>query len=357
MANIVKSNTIQLDELLLANLHRVLGMSHTEVAIAAGIAVTTWYRLMKEPQRFTVQQLLDLSNGLHIPVRYFFSDRQTIGTINRKGCVVNYDYKNCYYDSDAIRKLIKESTRISWQDAAEITGINAFRVKESLLAVYRLPATRLINFCNAFDLNLFDYIIDPNVPVKSTEIEASRTLLALPPYDADEKSESNSSMHLEIYELRRQLFDTRQELAFLRQKQNPNNTLRNEIKAPVTFFSGIRIKYNTNDLTEPLCTWFQKLTVKTPYDTFFFARTGAEYNSVRFFTENNIMFYEAKCDPDLANQLFREGIMPGKIFADSMREDTTIIELHADLVANAREDRTDTADLAKFKMEMIEKFG
>ena len=357
MADINSLNTIHFNEFLLANLHLILGMPRAEVAVAARIAVTTWYRITKEPQRLTVQQLLDISNGLHIPVRHFFSDRKITGTINRKDYVVNYDYKNCYYDSDAVRKLIKESTTISWKDAADVTGIHAFRVKESLLAVYRLPVTRLINFCNAFDLNIFDYIIDPNAPVKSNEIEASTTSFAPTAYDAEEKTENNSSMRLEIYELRRQLYDTRQELAYLRQKQNPNNMLRNEIKAPVTFFSGMRVLYDTKDLTEPLRTWFQKLTVKTPYDTFFFAKTGAEYNSVRFFTEDGIMFYEAKCDSDLANLLFREGIMPGKISADSMREDTTIIELRVDLVANAREDRADTADLAKFREKMIQKFG
>ena len=356
MANIIKSDTVQLNELLLTNLHKVLGMPHADVAIAAGIAVTTWYRLMKEPQRFTVQQLLNLSNGLHIPVRHFFY-RQTTHIGNRDDYVVNLDYKSCYYDSDAVRRLIKESTKISWQDAADVTGIHAFRVKESLLAVYRLPVTRLITFCNAFDLNLFDYIIDPNELATTSETEVATTSLSLVPFDTEEKPKNISSIRREIYELRRQLFDTRQELAFLRKKQNPNNMLRNEIKSPVTFYSGIRFLYDTTGLTEPLRTWFQKLIVKTPYDTFFFAKTGAEYNSIRFFTEDNTMFYEAKCDSDLANLLFREGIIPGKICADCVKDNSSIIELCANLVANAREDRKDTADFAMFKKKMIQKFG
>lgn len=356
MANAIKSDTVQLNELLLTNLHKVLDMPHADVASAAGIAVTTWYRLIKEPQRFTVQQLLNLSNGLHIPVRHFFY-RQITHLRNRDDYVVNFDYKNCYYDSDAVRRLIKESTTISWQDAADVTGIHSLRVKESLLAVYRLPVTRLINFCNAFDLNLFDFVIDQNAPATSSEIEVATTSLSLARYDTEEKPETISSIRLEMYELRRQLFDTRQELAFLRKKQSPNNMNKNEIKAPVVFFSGIRILYDTNGLTEPLRSWFQRLLVKFPYDTFFFAKTGDEYNSVRFYNGDGVMFYEARCESDLANHLFREGIMAGKISAESVKDDTGIIELHVDLVANADENRKDTFDFAMFRKEMIKKFG
>ena len=65
----------------------------------------------------------------------------------------------------------------------------------------------------------------------------------------------------------------------------------NEIKAPVIFYSGIRFLYDTTDLTEPLHTWFQKLIVKTPYDTFFFANCDAlltaNYESMLKFHKDN----------------------------------------------------------------------
>ncbi len=133
--------------------------------------------------------------------------------------------------------------------------------------------------------------------------------------------------------------------------------VKNIIKAPVTFFSGICILYDIKGLSEPLYTWFQQLITKSPYDTFFYAKTGDEYNSVKFFTEDGMVFYEAGCESDLANHLFREGIMAGKIKANSQIDSDGIIELCADLVANASEARKDTADFAKFRKEMIQKFG
>lgn len=355
MAEIIKSNSVQLNELLLKSLAQVLSMSHADVATAAGIANTTWYRLLKEPQKFTVEQLLCLANGLHIPVSKFFSISSTdIG--NREDYVVNYDYKNCYYDIEAVRKLMKEKTIISWSDAAEVTGVNVLRVKESLLAVHRLPVSRLIIFCDAFDLDLFDYIVDPNKPKKTSGQSGETTPLCPVSFGVQTNPKDFIDMRLEIVELRKQLFDTKQEMSILRRIQNSPNMIRNEIKAPVTFFSGIRFLYDTKDLEAPLRTWFHNLITKTPYDTFFFAKTGDEYNSVRFYTEDGIMFYEAVCDSDLANHLFREGVMPGKINADCAKENDSIIELHADLVANAREDRKDTADLACFRKEILKRF-
>ena len=356
MTNLSNSNSIQLNELLLKSLPQVLGMTHADVATAAGIANTTWYRLIKEPQKFTVQQLLYLSNGLHIPVSKFFC-RQSEVVGRREDYVVNFDYKNCYYNSDAVSKLIKEKATISWRDAAEAIGVHVLRVKESLLAVHRLPVTRLIFFCDFFGLDLFDYIIDPNSPTPPRSKTVATVSHSLVPNDVEGKLENFLAMHLEMYELRKHLFDTKQEISILRRKQNPNNMIRNEIKAPVTFFSGIRIQYDTTDLTEPLRTWFQKLIEKSPYDTFFFAKTGSEYNSVRFYTEDGTMFYEAECESDLANHLFREGIMAGKINADCVKDNDSVIELHADLIANACEDRKDTADLARFREAMIQKFG
>lgn len=356
MGNITKSNAIQLNEPLLQNLPQVLGLSHVDVATAAGIASTTWYRLIKEPQKVTVQQLLNLSNGLHIPVRRFFC-RQSVDIGKCDDYVVNYGYKTCYYDSDAVRKSIKEKTTISWCAAADATGINVFRLKESLFVVHRLPVVRLIIICDSFDLNLFDYLVDPNPPVTSREQNDVTTSLSLVSHGIINNPKEFIDMRLEMFELKKQLFDTKQEISILRRNKNSDKMIKNEIKAPVTFFSGIRILYDTEKLEEPLRTWFQKLIVKSPYDRFFFAKTGDEYNSVRFYTEDGIMFYEAICDSDLANHLFRESIIPGKINADCLKDNDSVIELHVDLVANATEERKDTADLAMFRKEMIQKFG
>lgn len=111
-------------------------------------------------------------------------------------------------------------------------------------------------------------------------------------------------------------------------------------------------------MSAPVLEWFQMLVKKEhPHYVYFFAKTGSEYNSVRFYTEEGVVFFEASCESDLANYLFRERIMVGKIQANILEDTPNAIEFKADLIANARDDREDTADLALFRKKMIQKFG
>ena len=348
---------LKLNENLFKNLTSALRMTYKEISSQSNISMTTLYRIIETPSKISVQQLIDLANGLRVPVSRFFTkdNKEPIG--QREDYIKFNDYKLCYFDKGAIQRVIDSGSVSSYREIASVLGLHPNRVKESLFAEHRLPVTRLITFCTTFNLYFYDFVIDPNTPIVSSERDKTIALHYLNSKANNISPEDFFAMRLEMVKLRQELFDTKQELDTLRQNQNSTNMIRNEIKAPVTFFSGIRILYDTKDLEEPLHSWFQKLITKSPYDTFFFAKTGDENNSVRFYTEDGVMFYEAKCDSDLSNLLFREGIMPGKICANCVKDNSSIIELRANLVANAREDRKDTADFAMFRKEIIQKFG
>lgn len=132
---------------------------------------------------------------------------------------------------------------------------------------------------------------------------------------------------------------------------------KNKNLAPVTWFYGIHFLYDYKNMSEPVRAWFQMLVTKEPpYYAFFFAKNGSEFKSVRFYTDKGIIFFEAECESDLANYLFREKIMVGKILANTLEDNPDMVEFKADLVANPREDRENTAELAKFRKEMIQRF-
>lgn len=158
-----------LNHLLLSTLPRVLRMTHAEIADTCSLAIATWYRITREPQKITVQQLLALANGLHVPIRKFF----TIGKTNvigvREDYVVTDGYQKCYYDSDAITKVIGNGAATSWKDAARAVGMHWTNVTASLMAVHRTPVTRLLSLCEAFHWEPFDFLIDPN------EVTANRS--------------------------------------------------------------------------------------------------------------------------------------------------------------------------------------
>lgn len=349
-------HTLQLNTTLITSLGHVLGKTNAELMEATGVSNATWYRIMGHPDEITVQQLISIANGLCIPVFRFFSI-DGVNVIGNKEDYIENPYKPCYYDAEALQALVNTRSAATWQDVANSLGITRTNLRNSLLSYTRLPLARFLATCNAFDIEPFLVIVDPNTHRESNGQRSDMLVPFITSQNDAPLPENFIEMRIEMAKLRKQLFDIKQENSILRRNQNPNNMIKNIIKSPVTFFSGIRFLYDTKGLIEPLYSWCQKLVTKSPYDTFFYAKTGDEYNSVKFYTEDGIMFYEAGCESDLANHLFREEIMAGKIKASFVKDNDDVIELRADLVANASETRKDTADFAKFRKEMIQKFG
>lgn len=339
---------MHLNEVLLKNLPHILCTTHSEIAAKAKITIATWYRIVRDPYRISAQQLIDLANGLQVPVSRFISKDCTDVISQREDYIVFNGYQKCYYDIDAIRKAISSGIFSSYRNSL-IAGIPTHRLKESLLAPHRLPVTRFLEFCSTFNYPPLNFIVDPNIHTESLQLK-SNAGMPLP--------EDILSMRKEMERLKAQLFNTNYELDTLRRNENNDNMTKKKILAPVTWFYGIHFLYDYKDMSEPVREWFQMLVAKKrPYYAFFFAKNGSEFKSVRFYTDKGIVFFEAECETDLANYLFSEKIMVGKILANTLENNPDIVEFKADLVANLREDREDTAELAKFRKEMMQKFG
>ncbi len=347
---------MQLNEKLVKQLPRILNMTNGAISEKSNIAISTWYRIVQTPSKISVHQLIDLANGLHIPVSRFFSSEFSDEIGKREDYIVCGNFKECYYNGEAIQKVVKSGIVSSYKDAATSVGVHPNRVKESLLAVHRLPVIRLLNFCNAFTLNFFEFIVDPNLETDSGVLDSR---LGIPLLVKPFKHNLAEEYLMEMKKMRAQLLNAQFELDAVRRNQNNNNDMeKNVINAPVTWFYGIRFLYAYSDMSEPVRTWFQMLVKKErPHEAFFFAKTGVEYNSICFYTDDGIKFFEAGCQPPLSDCLFSEKIMVGKIQANVVEDNPDAIEFKADLVANAREDNEDTIDLALFRKEMIQKFG
>ena len=329
-------------------------MTHGAISAQSNIAIATWYRIVQTPSKISVQQLLDLANGLQIPVSRFFSVDASGEIGKREDYIVSNNYKKCYFNREAIQDIVKSGVVSSYKDAATSMGVHPNRVKESLLAVHRLPVTRLLNFCNIFTLNFFDFVVDSNLQTDSGVLDSR---LAIPLLAKPFKGNLAEDYYSQMQNLRTELINTKLDLDTLRRNQGNNNVIeKNLIKAPVTWFYGIRFLYAFCDMSEPVRTWFQAL-VECSQEAFFFAKTGDEYNSICFYTNDGIKFFEAGCQPPLSDCLFREKIMAGKICAYLAKDNPNAIEFVADLVANLKDEEKDTTELVKFRRDMFQKFG
>ena len=153
---------LQLNEKLFKSLSSVLRMTYKEISSQTNIAMTTLYRIIETPSKISVQQLIDLANGLCIPVSRFFS-KDSKEPVGEREDYIEFDhYKPCFYDKGAMQKVISSSIVSSYREIASFVGLHPNRVKESLLAEHRLPVTRLLKFCETLKLEFFNFVIDPN---------------------------------------------------------------------------------------------------------------------------------------------------------------------------------------------------
>ena len=153
---------VHLNTKLIASLQKVLRMSNPEIEKESGLSDSTWRRINKAPLRITVQQLLQLSNGLSIPVRRFFVPEGTGYVGTREDYIITEGFQKCGYDSEAVRNVMGRDGGITQKDAGHAVSLSYTRAVTSLLSVSRLPVTRLLDFCEAFYLNPFDFLTDMN---------------------------------------------------------------------------------------------------------------------------------------------------------------------------------------------------
>lgn len=166
------SNTVRLNTKLIKSIGDVLYMPAAELIEATTIANSTWYNIMAKPEGISIQQLILIANGLHIPARRFFSTGST-DLVGKRDDYVTDPYLPCRYDEAALQRLVERRTDATWKKAAEAAGMSWQRLRNSLLAVTRTPVTRFLAVCKAFDVDPFAVLIDDNPPKKQSRTGGS----------------------------------------------------------------------------------------------------------------------------------------------------------------------------------------
>lgn len=198
-------NTVRLNTQFLRSICAVLRMSAAELISISGIPCTTWYAMIGKVEGITIQQLLAIANAAHVPVRRFFSYDKTDVVGRREDYVVDEKlYKPCHYDGQLLQQMVSTNPDTTWKKAADATGMNYQRLKDSLLAVRRTPVARFLTVCQAFGIDPFTILIDPNPEPKRTRRSpnpVSSGLSASPDEIASLRSDI-ASLHAEILDLR-----------------------------------------------------------------------------------------------------------------------------------------------------------
>lgn len=120
--------------------------------------------------------------------------------------------------------------------------------------------------------------------------------------------------------------------------------------------SGIPITLNYKDMSESVRLWIQKLvSSENPSKNYIFARIMHD-DTVFFYTEEGEPFYNEKMMfPPI---MHFDKLLVGVIYnAESQNMDSDTVELTVKIYANPKGDDKTTAELAKFRRGIIQKYG
>ena len=239
---------IRLNTRLLTTLSHVIGMTDTVIMEVTNIKSTTFYTIKRTPLEVTVQQLLQFANVLHIPVSRFFT-ADDYDLIERREYYIAEPYEPCYYDSDKVQQIILSRTVATWQDAANITGMARNRIRGSLLSQTRLPVTRFLTICNAFGIDPFTILIDPNQPARGKaprrRKETATSASSGPPTDAKRiqsiPASDLTALRREVTRIRADLAQARREIAELSKQYSTllkaHNALSHRVQVNIENFT------------------------------------------------------------------------------------------------------------------------
>ena len=122
--------------------------------------------------------------------------------------------------------------------------------------------------------------------------------------------------------------------------------------------TGIPVVINFKEVDESIKLWIQKkLSGESLHHNYIFAKARSEDNSILFYTEDGLKFYEIPFEPRLPIELFNDALLVGVIYPDYPNKNPEGVSMTAKIVANPKRNDKQSAELVKFRAEMIQKFS
>lgn len=130
-----------------------------------------------------------------------------------------------------------------------------------------------------------------------------------------------------------------------------------EIKKTTVQITGIPVVINYNDVDESIRLWIRKLlSSDNTRHNFIFAKVRHEDNSILFYTEEGLKFYEISFENRLPAELLCDNLLVGIIYPDYPNKNSEGVSMTAKIVANPKRRDKESIELTNFRKEMIQKF-
>lgn len=202
--------------LLVKKLSSILELSGTDIANRCGIWPATLNRYLSGRQQLPIDVLIQLCNKMRIPIYYFISINGTSIIPTREQLTITADkFKQIRWDHEVVESTFGEhSDQIHWADVAASIGIGRKVPHEMFRLKRRFTLTRLMDICNALQLDPFQFLVDPN----RMDGKKSFVHTPAPPEPVVIQHEDTDGAKEELYNLRGKVSALESEVSALRAK-------------------------------------------------------------------------------------------------------------------------------------------
>lgn len=161
----------KLNGTLLTELRTILGFTKQTLVMKTGIDKSKWNR-KQDSSDWSIHDLLQIANSLHIPVSCFISTDGADRIGNKDDYLMRpARYKDCYWKPETVDAIFGSDSpeKIKWQEIGRVMNVddetmsNRMRPKSGKFSA--LTAHFLCDVCNTLQLNLGDFIASPNRPI------------------------------------------------------------------------------------------------------------------------------------------------------------------------------------------------
>ena len=149
---------------LFTQLSDVLDISFAKIAEQCGLRQQVLSRYVTGEIELSLQVLIQLCNGLRIPIYYFVSENGNHVIPNREFATLpQTQWQPITWNHQAAELIFGDGEgKIYWKDVAVVMGVSSQKPHERFRLRRRFPIENFLTVCTHYQISPFKFLVDPN---------------------------------------------------------------------------------------------------------------------------------------------------------------------------------------------------
>ena len=185
-------STWTFNRMLFTQLSDVLDLSFAKIADRCGLRQQVLSRYVTGEIELSLQVLIQLCNGLRMPICYFISENGNHIIPNREAATLPLaQWQPITWNHQAAELTFGDGEgKIYWKDVAAVMGVSSQKPHERFLLRKRFPIEGFLATCTHYQISPFKFLVDPNL---EAGIQGSTSQGAAVPHPSKRRSTADTS--------------------------------------------------------------------------------------------------------------------------------------------------------------------